>query len=249
MKDLPILVNEALVRLYLPGGNPVGRHLLVSGAAHEIVGVIANLRGTAGSVSESSRAGGLLASGSTHEGVTGRYFVVRTSYRSGTTGDGRVGRRVHAVDPTQAIGSVATMDQLLDKAVAQPRLNLTVVASFAGIALALACVGIYGVVAFFVAQRTQEIGVRMALGSTRGGIARLFMRRALCAVGLRSGGGDRGCGGTDATAAEPTLWGDAGRSSVYLASVVVLLVPVVLATLRPAWIAASVDPAQALRSE
>ena len=81
------------------------------------------------------------------------------------------------------------MDQLLGDAVAQPRLNAAVIASFAVIALLLACVGIYGVVSYLAAQRTQEIGVRMALGATRGDITRFFVRRAMvpAAIGLATG--------------------------------------------------------------
>jgi ABC-type antimicrobial peptide transport system permease subunit len=141
------------------------------------------------------------------------------------------------------------MDELLDKAVAQPRLNLAVVASFAGIALVLACVGIYGVVSFFVVQRTQEIGVRMALGASRREIGLLFVRRALTTaiVGL--------AGGTIAALAltrliASQLYGvKADDPWVYAASVLALLVPVIAATLRPAWKAASVNPVEALRAD
>ncbi|HZZ37770.1 MAG TPA: FtsX-like permease family protein [Acidobacteriaceae bacterium] len=141
------------------------------------------------------------------------------------------------------------MDELLDKAVAQPRLNLAVVASFAGIALVLACVGIYGVVSFFVVQRTQEIGVRMALGASRREIGLLFVRRALTTaiVGL--------AGGTIAALAltrliASRLYGvKADDPWVYAASVLALLVPVIAATLRPAWKAASVNPVEALRAD
>jgi predicted permease len=246
--NVPVLVNQDMVREYLPGGNPLGRHLLVGGTPHEIVGVIANLRGTAGSVASPPGPEVYWPADSDDMGVTGRYFVVGTH----TDPEQLVPaarEAVHAADPTQAIGSVATMDQLLDKAVAQPRLNLTVVASFAGIALILACVGIYGVAAFFVAQRTQEIGVRMALGATRGTIALLFVRRGLipACVGLALGTG-AATGLTQLLRSQ--LYGVTPNDPwVYLTAVAALLVPVVLATLGPAWSAASVDPVQALRSE
>jgi putative ABC transport system permease protein len=156
---------------------------------------------------------------------------------------------VHAADPQQAIANVATMDELLDKSVAQPRLNLAVVASFAAIALVLACVGIYGVVAWAVAQRTREIGVRMTLGATRAQISLFFLNRVLrpaifgVAVGavsallfthfLRS-----------------QLYGvTPGNPWAYLVCIPVLLVPVLIATLRPALHAASINPVEALRTE
>lgn len=91
--------------------------------------------------------------------------------------------------------------------------------------------------------------MRMALGSTRGGIARLFMRRALVPSAFGLVVGIVAAAGLTQLLRSQLYGVTPGDPRVYLASVVVLLVPVVLATLRPAWIAASVDPAQALRSE
>ncbi|MFP5226394.1 MAG: ADOP family duplicated permease [Acidobacteriota bacterium] len=243
--QIPVLVNEALVQEYLPDGNPLGRHLLVGSEPHEIIGVLANVRGT----------GGLMTAPSGPEvywpaewrgGVPNRYFIVRSELRADQLVPA-VRRIVHEVNPQQAIGNVATMDDLLDKAVAQPRLNMAVVASFAGIALLLACVGIYGVVAYFVAQRRQEIGVRMALGATRGEIAALFMKRAMAAAGIGLAAGTCvSLGLTQLLRSE--LYGVRPNDPlVYAASIAALLIPVAIATLRPALVAASVNPAEALR--
>jgi ABC-type antimicrobial peptide transport system permease subunit len=180
--------------------------------------------------------------------VTQRFFVVRSRVNPDQLVRA-VREQVAAVDPNQVIANVGTMDELLDKAVAQPRLNMAVVASFAGIALVLACVGIYGVVAFFVAQRTQEIGVRMALGSTRGAIALLFVKRAVvpAGVGLVVGTGVS-LGVTQLLRSQ--LYGvRADDPLVYAVSIAALVVPVVMATLRPALVAASVNPVEALRAE
>jgi predicted permease len=247
VKNIPVLVNQELVRQYLPGGNPLGRHLLVEGTPHEIVGEIANLRGTAGSI-VSPPGPEVYWPADGNGGVTQRFFVVR-SRTDAEQLVRAVREQVHAVDPQQAIANVGTMDELLDKAVAQPRLNMAVVAAFAGIALLLACVGIYGVVAFFVAQRTLEIGVRMALGATRGEIAALFAKKALlpAAVGLASGT----CVALGLTQLLRTqLYGVRPSDPlVYAASIAALLVPVIIATLRPALVAASVNPVEALRAD
>jgi len=247
VKNIPILVNDELVRRYLPGGHPLGRHLLVEGTPHEIVGVIANLRGTAGSIA-SPPGPEVYWPVDGNGGVVRRSFVVRSQLDPEQLIH-TVREQVHAVDPQQAIANVGTMDELLDKAISQPRLNMAVVSSFAGIALLLACVGIYGVVAFFVAQRTQEIGVRMALGATRGEIAALFVRRAMlpAAAGLVAG--------TIVSLGlmqllRSQLYGVRPNDPlVYAASIAALLVPVIVATLRPAILAASVDPVEALRAE
>jgi predicted permease len=244
-KNIPVLVNQELVREYLAGGNPLGRHLLVGGKPHEIVGVIANLRGTAGAIANPPGPE-VYWPADGNGGVVGRYFVVR-SHGDPAQLVRAIREQVHAVDPQQAIGNVATMDELLNKAVAQPRLNMAVVASFAGIALLLACVGIYGVVAYFVAQRRQEIGVRMALGATRQEIALLFVRRAVipAAVGLAAGV-VASLGLTQLLRSQ--LYGVRPNDpAVFALSVAALLVTVAIATLRPALAAASVNPVEALR--
>jgi putative ABC transport system permease protein len=247
MKQIPILVNEALVRAYLPRGNPLGRHLIVVGVPHEIVGVLADIRGTAGAIA-APPGPEVYWPADGDEGVVHRSFALRTRMSPDALIP-MVRDTVHGVDPTLAIGNVATMDELMNKAVVQPRLNMAVVAAFALIALVLACVGVYGVVAFFVAQRTQEIGVRMTLGASRKEIGLLFVRRALttAAVGL--------AGGTAAALALTRLIASqlygvrADDPVVYAGSILVLLVPVLLATLQPAWKAASVNPMEALRAE
>jgi len=160
-----------------------------------------------------------------------------------------VREQVDAVDPNQTIANVGTMDELLDKAVAAPRLNMVVVMAFAGIALVLACVGIYGVVAFFVAQRTQEIGVRMALGATRAEIALLFVKRAVIPAGVGLVAGTCVSLGLTQLLRSQLYGVRADDPLVYAASIVALVVPVMIATLRPALVAASVNPVEALRSE
>ena len=242
----PVMVNQELVREYLGGRNAIGRHLLVGNVPHEIIGVIANTRGTAGSLAGTP--GPEVYWSADAGAAVQRYFVIRSQVPPEQLIHA-IRDRVHQIDPQQAIANVTTMNDLLDKSIAQPRLNAVVVASFAGIALLLACVGIYGIVAYFVTQRIQEIGVRMTFGATRGQIVRLFMRRAAIPtlIGLVAGGSVsfilmhllRG-----------QLYGvQPDDPIVYLASTVALLAPALIAALRPARRAASIDPMQALRAE
>ncbi len=247
MKQIPILVNEALVRAYLPRGNPLGRHLIIGGVPHEIVGVLADIRGTAGAIA-APPGPEVYWPADGDAGVVHRSFALRTRM-SPEALIPMVRDTVHGVDPTLAIGNVATMDELMNKAVAQPRLNMAVVAAFALIALLLACVGVFGVVAFFVAQRTQEIGVRMTLGASRLEIALLFVRRALTTALIGLAGGTAAALALTRLIASQLYGVTAYDPLVYAGSIGVLLVPVLLATLQPAWRAASVNPMEALRAE
>jgi putative ABC transport system permease protein len=242
----PVLVNEALVRAFLPKGNPIGHHLLLDGQAHEIVGVVADVRGVSGAIA--AEPGPAVYWPANANGGWHRYFLVRTNVPPEQVAKS-IREQVYQADPRQSVGEIETMDQLLSDAVAQPRLNAAVVASFAGIALLLACVGIYGVISYFAAQRTQEIGVRMALGATRGDITRLFVRRAMvpAAIGLATG--------TVVSLAanrllRSQLYGvQPDDLRLYLASLLVLLVPLLVATLRPAIRAGKTEPMEALRTE
>jgi len=242
----PVMVNEALVREFLPKGNPIGHHLLLNEEAHEIVGVVADVRGVTGAIA--TVPGPVVYSPANANGSWHRYFLVRTNVPPEQLVKS-IREQVYQADPRQSVGRIETMDQLLSHAVAQPRLNAAVVASFAGIALLLACVGIYGVVSFFAAQRTQEIGVRMALGATRGDITRLFVRRVMvpAVIGLAMGivvslAANR--------LLRSQLYGvQPDDLRLYLASLLVLLAPLLVATLRPAIRAGQTEPMEALRTE
>jgi predicted permease len=245
-KTPPVLVNEALAREYMPGGNPLGHHLIVGGNAHEIVGVIANQRGIAGALEKPP--GPVVYWPADADGVTNRYFVVHSAIPPQQLFH-EIRDQLYQVDPRQAAGPMETMDDLLDKAVAQPRLNMLVLVSFAAIALLLACVGIYGVVSYFATQRTQEIGIRMALGATRTQIAGLFIYRVMSwALGGLLAGTVVSFGvmhllRNQLYAVQPS------DPRVFVASILILLIPVLVAALRPAMRAANMDPMWALRAE
>ncbi len=160
-----------------------------------------------------------------------------------------VAAAVHTVDPQIALANLSTMDEVKDKLLAQDRFTLWLYGGFAVLALLLASVGIYGVMAFIVSQRTQEIGLRIALGASHGNVISLIVRQgtilAVIGLGLGMGGAvlvDR--------AMQRTLYGVAALDPLVIASVAaILLATAVLACYLPARRAAGIDPMQALRTE
>jgi putative ABC transport system permease protein len=158
-------------------------------------------------------------------------------------------RAVAAVDPNVPIFQVRTLEQRLGASVSQARFLALVVGLFAAVALVLAAVGIYGVVAYAVAQRTREVGIRMALGARTADILWLVLRQGvvLAAVGATLGL----AGALFATRALGRLLYQVTPSdpATFAAGIVVLMTVALLASLLPARRAAAIDPMEALRNE
>jgi putative ABC transport system permease protein len=158
-------------------------------------------------------------------------------------------QRIHELDTELARASVSTMDQWVSNNAAQPRINAILLGGFAAIALAIAAIGIYGVLAYSVNQRTREIGLRMALGSMTGGLPHLIvgegMKVVLTGIGIGLLGG-LALGRVVAS----LVFGVAVRDPVTFGAVAALLAGVGLAACAiPARRASRIDPVVALRDE
>ena len=241
-----ILVSESMAKRFWPGADPIGKRLVLTfypGISREIVGVVADvkLRGL-------SVAGPVSALYVPLAQVPRTYMslVVRTASRPGSL-TAAVGNAVHAVDPDQPLAEVATMEEFVRESLSQPRLNMLLLASFAGLALVLAGAGIYSVLSYSVRRRTREIGIRMALGAQRNDLVRLVvfqgMRPALtgvaigCAVSLALG-----------RVLSKLVFGVRATDPLTFAAVSVLLALVALAACAlPAYRATRVQPTQALQ--
>jgi ABC-type antimicrobial peptide transport system permease subunit len=156
---------------------------------------------------------------------------------------------VRAVDPTAAVARTATMDQLIARSLGAPRFYVSILGSVAAIALILAMAGLYGVLSYAVAQRTREIGIRSALGSSRTALIRLFMTSGLklAAVGVILGL----AGGAAITRTMQSLLYGISPLDVrtWALATLVMLLSALTAALVPARRAANVDPLIAIRTE
>jgi putative ABC transport system permease protein len=160
-----------------------------------------------------------------------------------------IGALIRQFDPNLVVAGVRTMEDVVASSVAQRRLTMLLLTVFAGAALLLAAVGIYGVIAYSVTQRTQEIGIRMALGADRGHVLRMVIRQAvlLAGVGIIAGG----AGAFLLTRLMKGLLFNVGPGDplTFAAVSAVLAGVAILASYLPGRRATRVDPVIALRAE
>jgi predicted permease len=248
-----VVVNEAFARVHFPNSSPIGQFVMMpwnDTLRGEIVGVVAN-----------TKHAGL--DSLTHPAIFWALkqfptnfmtLVVRASCAREVTCDPMrlvpaITREVRALDANQPLADVKPLDAYLGQSVMQRRFIMTLLAIFSGVAVVLSALGIYGVLAYSVSQRTREIGVRMALGARESTVARMVVREALGVVGV-------GLAIGIASALVLTrvlaglLYGVSPTDPATFAGVVVTLGAVaVTASYLPARRAARVDPIVALRQD
>jgi putative ABC transport system permease protein len=242
-----VLVNQAFVDRFLPGIDPIGRRIDAQWETHgwqEVVGVVGNVRHD--TLETPTRAEIYLPFAQVP--MRDMALVVRAA------GDplrlaAAVRAQVFAVDAGQPVYKVRTMDQIVASSVGTRRLTSSLVGVFALLALSLAAIGLYGVLAFWVAQRRREIGVRMALGARRGDVVKLVVTHAMTLSGLGLAIGFAGALGA-ARLIAGLLYGVTPRDPLVLVGVPLLVAAIsLLACTLPARRAARVDPMVALRTE
>jgi putative ABC transport system permease protein len=253
-----IIINQTLARRYFPNEDPVGKHITLDFVpdekAREIIAVAGDTKlnrfqdqkFSVVYVPYGQQASRWL--GPNWADRAGMYFVLRTA------GDPlklapAMRSALAEVDPNKPAGEVRTLEGYLDRQVAYQRMYIFLLGIFGGIALILACIGIYGVMAYSVAERTREIGVRMALGAGPGEVLSLVVRKALMLISI---GVIIGLGGSFALTRviKSALVGVTATDPATFAGVSLLLACFALiACLVPTRRAVRVDPNIALRYE
>jgi predicted permease len=247
--DVPtsVIVNQAFVRKFLTGKDAVGQQVSVCWTVKNpgrIVGVVGDARQTR--LKDDPKPTIFLAN--SQAGAYGVTLVIRTA------GDPSaiirpVETAIHDYDPKQAISEVQTMDHVFSDSASDARFQLVLLLIFAGLAVVLAMIGVYGVVSYSVTQRTQEIGVRMAMGAGSSEITRMVLREALLLAGLAVAIGLAGAFALTRVM-ESVLYETAPTDPITMAIAAIgVLVVVTAAALVPARRATHVDPLVALRYE
>jgi putative ABC transport system permease protein len=248
-----VLINQAAARLYWPNENPIGKRILSldDKAGFTIVGVVGNVR-HAGLDTEAGPEmyyHYLQIPPETINVVEPTMALVIRTRIDPAAMVSSVRSEIRQIDADQPVFDVRTMQEVVQGSVAQPRYRALLISVFAGLALLLAAIGLYGVIARSVAQRINEVGIRMALGASRGDILNLMVGRTmrLAAAGMLAGLVLAILG---AKAISSLLFDVSARDPITLGlACLVMLAVAILAASIPAWRVTLTNPATALRAE
>jgi len=256
-----VIINQAFAKKYWPQGDPTGQRLIIGKGlgpefedpVRQIVGIVGNVRETGLQfvdepvmyIPESQVTDGLTKLAN---GVIPLGWIIQTAGDPSTLSTA-IQREIQAVDNQMAASKIRTMDQVISESTARQNFNMLLLTIFAALALLLAAIGIYGLMSYTVEQRTQEIGIRMALGAGRGDMLKLVVRQGMLLSGIGVAVGLAASFGLNRLLAN-LLFGVKATDPITYATVAIILVAVaLLATYIPARRATQIDPLVALRYE
>jgi putative ABC transport system permease protein len=258
---LVAVINETTARRYWPGQDPIGQHITIGGGLprfadpgpREIIGVVRDVRELHLQVAAPSII--YLPLGQVPQpflehslSLVPQTLLIRTGGDAASLATA-IEREIQAVDPMQPVTEIASMEELVARSLGTRRFTLWMMGLMAGLALALAVVGIYGVLSYLVNQRAQELGVRLALGATRAQVVWLVLRQGLAMVGVGVGLGVLGALGITRLFSHLLYAVSPLDPVAFVAAPAVLMVVALVATWLPAMRASRVDPMVALRAE
>ncbi len=241
------LISERVARTVWPNENPVGQHFTRFGPGEppfEVVGIVGDVR----TIDLAQEPPQMVYVPYWYRSRTGATLVLRTTVDPSAVA-GAVRKAIGEVDAQVAVPNVRTMDDVVDVSVAARRFQMQLLLTFAICALLLAALGTYGVVAYSVVQRTQEIGIRMALGANRTDVYRMILAEAVAPVLIGAMAGVAVASITGRIIASLLFEVRATNPLIAAISCAILILVGVAASLLPAAKAAVVDPMNALRSE
>jgi putative ABC transport system permease protein len=252
---LALVINETFARTYFPALDPIGERLLVrrtrfgtsamDDLAWQVVGVVAD----EGVLPFGDRAPEAMIYGTREQNPTNVLSLVVRATLDPTRFQESIRKAVSAFDRDQVLTNIQTLDQLTTADMVTDRLRSVLLGAFAAIAVALAAIGLYGVIAYSVAQHTREIGIRAALGATPASLVGLIVRQAMAITGWGLALGLAGAIATSRVLATLLFGVRSGDPMTMAAGAGVLALVALLACYLPARRATHVDPSRALRSE
>ena len=248
--SLPVaIVNETLVRQHLFDGNPIGKRLHVNAGRadlldYEVVGVVGDIKLS----TLDAQVRPTVYIPHTQLALQVMTFVARTNLNPLSLAKS-VAAEVHALDRELPLADVQTMNAVVETTLARPRLGAVLLGAFAVTAWALAAVGVYGVMAYSVGQRTQEIGVRMALGATPKSVFEMVLRDAVRLVAIGVVAGLAVAAAVTRVLATMLYETTPLDPATFVVTAIVLTIVATLASFIPARRGTRITPVEALRAE
>ena len=252
-KDSPpvVVINDVLAQRYFPAGNAIGQQIILTNGENnqpsppkEIVGVVGGSRHESLAIQPLPE----FYIPASQDPQRRMDVVIRTA--ADPAGLQTALRNiVHEFDRYLFVPTLEPLEKHIGATLAQPRFNMMLLGCFAGVAMILAAVGIYGVIAYSVAQRTKEIGIRMALGAQKIDMLTMILRQGFAVIGIGLLAGLFGALGVTRLMSRLLYGVSANDISIYAIVTVVLSAAALIATYFPARRAMAVDPMEALRHE
>ena len=247
-----VIVNERFAAKFFPGQNVIGKRIQPGFSAdngpekiREIIGVVGNVKHSSLNKEDSPE----MYLPRTQLPVRTMSIVVRTGVSDPSSVTSALRKELATIDPAIPLRSVHVFDEYLSRTLARPRFNALLLSMFAASALVLTAIGIYGVLAYSVAQRTNEIGIRIALGAAQSNIFKLVIGQAMTIVGVSVGIGLVGAFAATRLL-NSLLFGISAWDPLTFSAIVILIsVVAFFASWLPARRASRVDPIVALRTE